>query len=321
MPGFDIGHLIVILTVALLVIGPARLPQIARRISQFAAEAQKANVEFAKAFQEGMREGETAGETAAAAVESSTWRDLLFHFKELRDRLVISVVAVLVLTSLAYVFSDAILDILRGPTGGTTLKAFSPLDGFTIRFRVALYGGLFLAAPIWIYEVWRYIEPALQPNEKRFLLPGIIGTVILFALGNVFGYLMLGSMFGVLKTMFGEPGKSPLEYIAGADQYISFVVYFLVATGIAFELPIILLLLIRIGWVSPQFLRKQRRIAYFVIFVFAELITPVSDPIVAPLVVMLPMVVLFELALFFSRFIAPKPAPSTSVTATSSVSK
>jgi sec-independent protein translocase protein TatC len=315
MPGFDIGHLIVILTVALLVIGPARLPQIARRISQFVAEAQKANVEFAKAFQEGLRESEVAGEMAAA--ESTTWRDLLFHFKELRDRLVISIVAVLVLTTVAYIFSDVILRVLRAPAGEIKLYAFSPMDGFLIRFRVALYGGLFLAAPIWIYELWRYIEPALHPNEKRFLLPGVVGMVILFVLGNVFGYLMLTNMVGVLFAMFG----SELNYFPSADQFISFVVFFLLATGLAFELPIVILALMKIGLLSPQSLRKQRRIVYFLIFVFAELITPVSDPIVAPTVVMLPMVVLFELALFFARFIVPKPAPSATAAAASSISK
>jgi sec-independent protein translocase protein TatC len=85
----------------------------------------------------------------------------------------------------------------------------------------------------------------------------------------------------------------------------------LVSTGLAFELPIVLLVLMKMGLVSPQFLRKQRRIAYFLIFVFAELITPVSDPIIAPTVVMIPMVLLFELALFASRFVVPKPAPAT----------
>ena len=118
---------------------------------------------------------------------------------------------------------------------------------------------------------------------------------------------MLHNMMGVLFTMFG----SELNYLPSADQYISFVVYFLIATGIAFELPIALLILIKLGIVSPDFLRKQRRLAWFILFIFAELITPLPDPIVAPAVVMLPMVVLFELALFVSRFIVPKPTPTT----------
>jgi sec-independent protein translocase protein TatC len=81
----------------------------------------------------------------------------------------------------------------------------------------------------------------------------------------------------------------------------------LLSTGVAFELPIVMLILIRLGIVKPEFLRKRRKVAWFIIFVFAELVTPVADPIVAPTVVMMPMILLFELALFLSRFVAPKP--------------
>lgn len=235
------------------------------------------------------------------------------HLEELRSRLIIAIVAILITTTLAYIFSDAILDILRAPAGNITLKAFSPLDGFMIRFRVALYGGIFLAAPIWIYQLVRYIEPALLPNEKRYIIPGIAAMVILFFIGNIFGYLMLRNMFSVLIGMFGAPNQSPLEYFPSADQYISFVIYFLISTGIAFEMPIILLILIKLGIVSPTWLRKQRKVAWFIIFVFAELITPVADPIVAPTVVMLPMILLFELALWASRFMV-KPAQTATPT-------
>jgi sec-independent protein translocase protein TatC len=233
----------------------------------------------------------------------------LEHLEEIRSRLIISLIAILVTTALAYVFADTILHILISPaseTGVKTLTAFGPMDGFMIHFRVALYGGLFLAAPVWLYQIVRFIEPGLLPNEKRLIIPGVVVMVILFVLGNAFGFLMLRNMMGFLSAMFG----SEINYLPGADQYISFVVYFLVSTGLAFELPLVLLILMKMGLVSPQFLRKQRRVAYFLIFVFAELITPVSDPIVAPTVVMIPMVLLFELALFASRFIVPKPAPA-----------
>lgn len=229
----------------------------------------------------------------------------LEHLEELRSRLIIAIIAILVTTSLAYIFSDALIAFLRAPAGDIKLQAFSPLDGFMIRFRVALYGGIALAAPIWIYQLVRYIEPALMSNEKRFIIPVVAAMVVLFLLGNAFGYVMLFSMMGVLTSMFG----SELNYFPSADQYISFVVYFLISTGIAFEMPIVILLLVRLGIVKPEFLRKQRKVAWFIIFVFAELITPVADPIVAPMVVMTPMIILFELALFFSRFITPKPAP------------
>jgi sec-independent protein translocase protein TatC len=242
---------------------------------------------------------------------------ILEHLEEFRSRLIIAIIAILATTAIAYIFADPIIAILKEPAGGQlgnlaggqpgNLIAFGPMDGFMIKFRVSLYGGIFLAAPVWIYEVVRYLEPALLPSEKRFIIPAVIAMVILFLVGNVFGWLMLKNMIGVLVAMFG----SQITYYPGADQYISFVVYFLVAVGIAFELPVVMLVLIKIGLLKPEFLRKQRRVAYFVLFVFAELITPVSDPIVAPMVVMVPMVLLFELALFLSRFVVPRPANAT----------
>jgi sec-independent protein translocase protein TatC len=228
------------------------------------------------------------------------------HVEELRSRLIISVVAVLVTTALAYFFSDTILTVLTKPAGGLKLMAFSPMDGFMIRFRLALYGGLVLAAPVWIYQLVRYLEPGLLPHEKRYIIPGVAGAVTLFFIGNLFGYFMLNNMLSIMFAMFGND----LQYLPSADQYISFIVYFLLAIGISFELPVVILILMKLRLVSPAYLRKQRRIAYFIIFIFAELITPVSDPIVAPMVVMVPMLFLFELALFLSRFVVSKPKPN-----------
>ena len=226
------------------------------------------------------------------------------HMEELRSRLIISLIAILVTTALAYVFADAILFFLKEPSGQAKLQFLSPLDPFMIKFRVAFYGGIALAAPVWIYQLVRYVEPALLPNEKRFIIPAVAAMVVLFFIGSGFGYLMLRNMMSVLISMSGPE----MSYLASADEYISFVVYFMVATGIAFEMPIVLLILMRLGLVKPATVRKQRKVAYFILFVFAELITPVSDPIVAPTVVMIPMLLLFELALVLSRFVVPRPA-------------
>ncbi len=236
------------------------------------------------------------------------------HLIELRRRLITSLVAIVLLTTISYVFSDTILFVLRQPAGNLKLQALSPMDGFIIHFRVALYGGLFLSAPVWIYELLMFILPGLHEQEKRLIVPGVIATVVLFLLGNVFGYIMLSNMMTFIFAMFG----TELTYLPSADPFISFVVFFLVATGIAFELPIVLLILMRLGILSHQTLRKQRKISYFIIFVFAELITPVADPIVAPTVVMIPMILLFELALFIARFITPKPAAVTATGSSSS---
>lgn len=237
----------------------------------------------------------------------------LDHLEEIRRRLFIALIAILVTTTLAYFFADTILYLLTAPAGNLKLQAPSPMDGFMVRFRVALYGGIALAAPMWIYQVLKFLEPGLLPHEKKWLIPGVVAMVALFLLGNLFGYFMLTNMFHVLIGMFGNPTDSPIAYLPMADQYISFVTYFLLATGVAFELPIVLIVLMRLGIVTPAQLRKQRKIIWFIIFVFAELVTPVADPIVAPMVVMSPMILLFELSLLSARWIVPKPKPAPTI--------
>lgn len=233
-------------------------------------------------------------------------QSIIEHLEEFRSRLIISLIAILVTTSIAYIASDTILHYLLIPAGGVKLTAFGPMDGFIIKFRIALYGGIALAAPVWIFELLQYLAPGMTKEEKRYIVPGVVAMVVLFFLGNLFGYFMLSNMFSVMSSMFG----SELTYLPSADPYISFVVYFLIAVGLSFEMPIVILVLMKLGIVTPEFLRKQRKISYFILFVFAELITPVADPFIAPMVVMAPMVVLFELALLMARFVVPKkPTP------------
>jgi sec-independent protein translocase protein TatC len=360
MPGFEIGHLVVIFFIAFLVLAPNRMVEIARGLGKFTQQAQGEWWKFSQSFQEGLKNepekrdalpasttetsdasaaatqpGETsqpaspsdeAGASSSAAPATVTPaptpaasaakrpkakkqskpspQSIPDHLLELRRRLITSLVAIVIFTTIGYIFSDTLLYILRAPAGNLVLQALSPMDGFLIKFRIALYAGLYLSAPVWVYEIMMFVYPGLNPQEARLIIPGVIAIVVLFLLGNIFGYLMLSNMMGFILSMFG----SELKYLPSADPFISFVIFFLAATGIAFELPIALLILMRLGLISHQTLRKQRKISYFVIFVFAELITPVADPIVAPTVVMLPMVVLFELALLVARFITPKPA-------------
>jgi len=107
----------------------------------------------------------------------------------------------------------------------------------------------------------------------------------------------LWKMIGVLMQFF----PPNVDLLPSADSYISFVVFFLLSCGLAFQLPTILIMLVELRILNAQILQKQRRIAYFVLFAFAEIVTPVSDPIIAPLIVMVPLVVLYEVSIFFAR--------------------
>ncbi|MFN8482779.1 MAG: twin-arginine translocase subunit TatC [Anaerolineae bacterium] len=235
------------------------------------------------------------------------------HLEELRQRLIKSIIIIAVATALCYVFSDQILAFLKAPAGDLIEKfvAFSPMDGFIIKMKVALYAGLVISCPFWAWQLIQFIAPGLTPSERRFLIPATLATAGLFLLGSFAGYLSLGTTMKVLIGMFG----TQIEYLPTAGSYVQLVIFLLLAWGLAFETPVVVVALVYVGLLEPATLRKHRRIAYFVMFVFAEIVTPVADPIVAPLIIMIPMVALFEISILISdRIFARRRSSELSTT-------
>jgi sec-independent protein translocase protein TatC len=216
------------------------------------------------------------------------------HFEELRRRILFSLAAILVVAAVAFAFSDQILHLLLLPSGGLQLKAFSLMDGFMIKWQLALSAGIVVAFPVWAYHIYAFISPGLYDNEKRAIFPPLVWALVLFVIGALFGYYLLWGMIRVLIQLF----PSEVEFFPAAGDYISFVMLFLLACGLAFQLPTLLVILGQLRLISAALLRKQRRIAYFGLFAFAEIITPVADPIVAPLTVMMPLLVLYEISIW-----------------------
>jgi len=222
---------------------------------------------------------------------------LLDHLEELRWRILLSLAAIVGVAIVALFFSDNILNILLLPSGGMRLKAFNIMDGFMIKFHISLYIGIAAAFPIWAFQLYRFFSPALLKHERRLILPALVFSSILFALGVAFGYYMLREIINVLVGIF----PSEVDFLPAAQEYISFVLFFLLTCGLLFQLPILLTILIHLRVLSTDLLQKQRRVAYFVLFVIAELVTPVADPIVAPLVVMGPLVLLYEISILAGK--------------------
>jgi len=225
---------------------------------------------------------------------SEKYMSFFDHLEELRMRILYSGAAILIVTAVAFFFSDSILKLLLLPSGGLQLRAFGLMDGFLIKWQIALYTGIVGAFPVWAYHLYRYVSPGMKDNERQAIFSPLIAAFILFILGALFGYYLLWSMIRVLIDLF----PSEVQFLPAADDYISFVIFFLLACGLAFQLPTVLVILVRLRIVSATTLRKERRIAYFILFAFAEIITPVSDPIVAPMTVMIPMIILYEISIF-----------------------
>ncbi len=226
------------------------------------------------------------------------------HFNELRRRIFISLAAILVAAAAAFFFSDRILAILTLPAGEMHLKAFSLMDGFLIKARIALYTGVVIAFPIWAFEIYGFISPGLTGEERGTVFPLMFGSMALFVVGTAFGFYLLWGIIRVLVTLF----PAQVDLLPTADSYISFVVFFMLACGIAFQLPTALVLLVQLRLLNTHWMISHRKAAYFALFVFAEIITPVSDPIVAPMTVMIPLVLLYELSIVLGKRVEKRRA-------------
>jgi sec-independent protein translocase protein TatC len=177
------------------------------------------------------------------------------------------------------------------------LASFSPLTPFMLELKVAAVVAIGLAFPIILYQIWSHFSPVLMPHEKRVILPSLFLGVLLFALGVGTGYLALPFSMGWLFSFQTDY----VNLVIGADHYFSFVVRLLLAFGLVFEMPVVVMILTVLGLVTPSFLRSKRRHAIVVITILASLITP--GDLSSTLLLIGPMIVLYELSIILSRAI------------------
>jgi len=232
---------------------------------------------------------------------------LFDHIRELRNRLikaVLAVVAGMVVGWLVYqpaftFITDPFcrLDI-QGAVGcgkdGHPLVVTGVFDPFFVKLKVAFVVGLIVSSPIWFYQLWAFIAPGLYKREKRWSFAFVGAAVPLFALGGFFAYLAMSRGLRFLLGLTPQ-GVRPLITI---DTYFGYTMAMLLIFGLAFELPLVLVMLNMAGVVSHAFIRKWRRVMIFLVFVFAGAATPSPDPF-SMLLLAIPCVILVELAELF----------------------
>lgn len=230
------------------------------------------------------------------------------HLEELRYRIVVCVAAVLVGIVVAYVFYEPLLRLLKQPldTGGRiggreVTEVFVPgiAGPFILRMKVSAFGGLALASPVWLYQLWRFITPGLMPREKKLAIPFVFSSMALFAVGTWFAFLILPTGIRFLLS-FVNPELNQQPFITLQD-YLRFVIYMILAFGITFEFPIVLVFLAWVDVLSSRSLRKWRRYAFFLVFVVAAVATPSGDPF-SQVAMAAPLYVLYELSILVIRF-------------------
>lgn len=241
---------------------------------------------------------------------------LFDHLDELRKRLIYSVIFLIVGMGVAWNYRIDLIELLKEPlqysqlyqAGKVQLIVTQLTDQFLLSFNISLWAGLAIALPFILWQVWAFVAPGLYASERKWAVPFIAGAGLAFAGGVTFGFqLVLPTMVRFFVDFLGGT-VTPLLNLA---SYMGMIITFLVSFGLAFELPILAVILTRIGIVNHTMLRKGWRFALVAIMVAAAIITPTPDP-GSMLLVAGPLYLLFELGVLLSRaFRIQPPAEET----------
>jgi sec-independent protein translocase protein TatC len=226
---------------------------------------------------------------------------LLSHLLELRDRILRALVATLVIALPCLWFANDIFTWLSQPLrdklpAGASLIATSVVAPFMTPFKLALLAAVFFAMPVILYQAWAFIAPGLYRHERRFALPLFVSSVLLFYGGSCFAYYVV---FPVIFNFFVMTTPAGVEMMTDITQYMDFAVMLFFAFGLAFEIPVATVLLVRTGLVRRETLSKNRGYVLLAIFIIAAFLTP-PDPVSQTLMA-LPMYALYEGGVLMSR--------------------
>jgi sec-independent protein translocase protein TatC len=238
---------------------------------------------------------------------------LVEHLTELRTRLIICVLAVGIGMLIAFFAYEWILDFLIHPyreiandqnslTGGDLLLT-DPLEGFGVRMRTSAYAGIGLAMPVLLWQLWRFVSPGLYANERRYAIPFVVSALVLFVLGAGLAYYTLPRALDFLVDIAG--GDFVTAFSSG--KYFTLVTYMMLAFGIGFEFPIVLIFLQMAGILETDTLRRGRRFAIVGICVLVAVITPSGDPI-SMLMLSVPMIIFYEVSIIIGSIITKRQA-------------
>lgn len=226
---------------------------------------------------------------------------VMAHLVELRTRVIKSAIALALGTVVGFIFYRDVFDLLAEPYRRATdqpLAYFQVTEPFTLALKLALFGGVIIASPVIIYQIWRFVGPAFTKRERRYIIPLSGVMAVLFVGGVVLGFYSLPLALRVLFSF----GTDLLRETIGVNYYFSFALRFLLAFGAAFEFPVFLFAGAALGLVSSRALQQHRNWAAVIVVVVAALMTPGGDPLTLMLL-STPMYILYELAILAIRLI------------------
>ena len=239
-------------------------------------------------------------------MESKEKQPFLSHLEELRKRLISCSIAVGIGFVISYIFSERLFQILIMPLKvslpeGDRLIFTNLPEMFFAYLKTAFVAGILLVAPYIFYQLWMFIAPGLYQNEKKYIIPFVLFSTILFVGGGLFGYFIV---FPLGFRFFLGFANESVQALPSVKQYFSFSIKLLFAFGIVFELPVVIFFLSKMGLVSVDFLRKNRKYAILLTFVIAAIITP--PDVITQCMMAGPLIILYEIGIIIARIGARK---------------
>jgi sec-independent protein translocase protein TatC len=249
---------------------------------------------------------------------------LFAHLEDLRKRIFISLGAIVVAFIVAFGFSEEIFGVLMFPLrysldfsvadlrlefiaddklNGAKLVFLRPTEAFMMHMKVALVAALFFSMPVIFHQFWKFISPGLHENEKKYVIPFVLGATCLFIAGASFCYIIV-LPFALEFLLTYKVGDFLMPMLSVGD-YADFCLKFILVFGAIFELPIFIIVLAKMGVITPDTLRKHRRLAIVLAFVAGAILTPTPDPFNQTLMAV-PIILLYELGIILAVFVAKR---------------
>jgi sec-independent protein translocase protein TatC len=243
------------------------------------------------------------------------------HLLELRSRIIKSLIFFVLVFIISYINADKIYDFLLQPyvkalgSDGLANKRliFTALqETFVTYLKLSFFSALFFSFPIFLIQIWKFIAPGLYSNEKKAILPFMIATPVLFLLGAFLAYqfiMPLAIKFFLSFESLTSQTSMPIQLEAKVSEYLSLIMIFMIAFGLSFELPVLLILLATVGFIDSKYLSERRRYIILIIFIVAAIITP-PDPI-SQIGLAIPLMLLYEISILIIKYLEKKKNDNT----------